>query len=92
VDSEQSDIDRLSWNAIQAFDHAESGLDHVIMAVGYQQERKSKLYSFMTSAAIVLAVCYVVAGFFSPPDEDAAAVPGGNEQGSPKILIRYSNP
>jgi hypothetical protein len=92
VDSHQSDVDRLSWNAIQAFDHAESGLEHVIQAAGYQQDRKSKLYSLMASTAIVLAVCYVMAGFFSPPDEDAAAVPGSNEQGSPKFLIRYFNP
>eukprot|EP00980_Cylindrotheca_fusiformis_P020311 scaffold7344_cov145-Cylindrotheca_fusiformis.AAC.9 len=92
VDSHQEDIDRLSWNAIEAFRHTESGLEHMIQAVGHQQERKSKLHSFLASAVVVLVVCYVVAGFFAPPDDDAAAVSSRDEQGSPKFLIRYFNP
>lgn len=65
VDSQQSDVDRLSWNAIEAFDHAESGLEHLVKTVQYRQERKSNLYSLIVSIAIVFAVFYIVAGIVS---------------------------
>jgi hypothetical protein len=93
VDSHQSDINDLSWNAITAFDHAESGLEHLVETLALKQERRSKLYSFLASTAVVLAVCYVVVGFISPDDhqQQASALVPSSDSGaySPKFLIRH---
>jgi hypothetical protein len=63
VNSQDSDIHRMSWKSIEAFDQAQSGLGHLVETVKNRQERKSRLYSWIASAAVVMAVCYIIAGF-----------------------------
>lgn len=59
---------RLSWESIEAFEHAQSGMENLVQTVKYQQDRKSKMYSFLSSLIILMVVCYVVASFFNTVD------------------------
>jgi hypothetical protein len=77
----------MSWKSIEAFDHAQSGLEHLVATVKSRKDRKSNLYSLIASAAVVMAVCYVVAGFFSSTQEDAMLPSDEDVRGDPKLLM-----
>jgi hypothetical protein len=62
-------MQRMGWKSIEAFDQVQSGLEHLVETVKNRQERKSRLYSLIASAAFVMDVCYIIAGFFPPSQE-----------------------
>ena len=68
VDGQGIDIQRLSWKSIEAFGHAQSGLEHLVKTVKTKKERKAKFVSVMVSGLVVLAFCYIIAGMFASPN------------------------
>ena len=65
-------------------------MEELVQAVKYQQDRKSKTYSLLSTLVILMGVCYVVASFFSVEDgDDEYAADGADSipsHGSPKFL------
>ena len=88
VDSQQTEVDRLSWESIEAFDHAQSGMEELVNAVKLQQDRKSNAYSVLSTLVVLMGVCYVISSFFSVEDNDDGAGSDGGipSHGSPKFL------
>ena len=84
---------RLSWKSIEAFDLAvtHSGIENQLAALRTNETRKSKLYSVVASAAVVMAIGYIIASFFV---EDASDATGSDHagSGSPKFLTHVSSP
>jgi hypothetical protein len=79
----------MSWKSIEAFDQAQSGLEHLVETVKNRQERKSRLYSLIASAAVVMAVCYIIAGFFPSSQDDPLAFPSVDFNGSPQFITPF---
>ena len=85
VDSQQSTIQELSWKSIEAFGHAQSGLEHLVETVKLRRDRKSKMYSWVASAAVLATVCYVLAAMVQGYQDEEAAPE--DYHGSPKFLM-----
>jgi hypothetical protein len=92
VDSQGSEVERLSFLSIESFAHANSGMEHLVRALKYQQDRKSQAYSFMASLVIVLVVCYVIGSFFSEDDPTTINEDTDQHHGSPMFLIPIITP
>jgi hypothetical protein len=52
VDSQGSEVERLSLLSIESFAHTNSGMEHLVQAIKYQQDPKSQAYSFMEALFI----------------------------------------
>jgi hypothetical protein len=95
VDSQTSNIQRLSWQSIEAFGHAQSGMEHIVKTMKNREDRKSKVYSIMISTAVIMAFCYIVAGLIvsdqdgggSATSTDYTGREDGEGQGPPKFLM-----
>ena len=95
MDSQASEVNRLSWKSIEAFEHAQSGMEHLVKTVKHRRDRKASAYSFLASLLIFLGVCYVIAGFLS--DEGSSAGAGGATDniaphGPPKFMTPIVSP
>lgn len=93
VDSQGDAIQQLSWQSIEAFGHAQSGLEHLVKTVKTTKKRKENVFSLLVSGMVVLAFCYVAAGIIASDfgiGGGASSFDGGEghaEEGSPKFLI-----
>jgi hypothetical protein len=86
VESQDESIQRLSWNSIEAFDKAESGMEHLVQAVGHQHGRtqtQNRVASLVVFAAVVMAVGFIASSFLTAE----VVEPTSGSGGSPSFMM-----
>lgn len=89
VESQSEDIDRLSMNAIEAFDRAESGMEHLVRAVGHQHGRsqtQNRMVSVAAVAAVVMAIGFIASTFFQIEEMEPSS---DSSSGSPAFMMSH---
>ena len=60
----------MSWQSIETFDQSHSGMESIVSTMHFREERKKRIYKFLGSATVLLALCYLVASLFASEDLD----------------------